>query len=126
MKENVFKSAAIALVIALGWGSAEALASGFQHRGHGLHGRNGFVQGHKSHRFFDSHPRFHQHRGFDSRDFRGFQSRRFLKRFHRGHHRSLQPGFEHKRFGHGFRHRPFDHGFHHPGFHGRSFHFRIN
>ena len=50
MKEKVFKSAAVALVIALGLGSAEALASGFQHRGHGLHGRNGFIQGHKSHR----------------------------------------------------------------------------
>ena len=113
MKEKIFKPAAIALVITLGLGSAEVLASGFHHRGHGVHGRHGFIQSHKPHRFFGSHPGFQHRRGFDSRHFRDFQSRRFMEGFH--------PGFRHERFRHGFRHRQFDHGFHHPGFHGWSF-----
>ena len=108
MKEKPFKLAAIALVLILGLGSAEGLAAGFHHRGRGFHGRQGFIQRHNPPRFFGSHPGFHHHRRFDSRQFRDFQGRRFL-----------HPGFHHERFHHGFRQRQFDHRFHHPGFHFR-------
>jgi hypothetical protein len=137
MKGKVFKPAAIGLLITLGLGSAEALASGFHRRGHGLHGRHDFIQDHRAHRFFGS-PGLRHHRGFDSRHFSGFQSRRFLKPF-REHHPSFHPGSHHRRFHQGFRHRQFDHGFHHRrfrhefrhrqfdhGIHHPGFHFRID
>ena len=111
MKEKLFQPAAIALVLILGLGSAEGLAAGFHHRGRGFHGRQGFIQRHNAPRFFGSHPGFPHQRGFDSRHFRDFQSRRFLEGFH--------PDFHHQHFRHGFRHRQFDHRFDHPGFHFR-------